>query len=412
MGWPAQHSRGQHRQALLHSGYLRGRLRAWWKWTGRLRRLPTWPHVCMCGRVDAVGAVRGLARWLGSASAGAGRLATAARTSYRELPFRASPRLHFCQRCLFCPLHGARACWWRRTGPEPVASRAPAATHSTSAARSAAFQATGHRPPPSVSLPSLRCCAVSSRQLRDRANQPQSAMAARPSDSPRATTPARPGPAPPLGLFLFALLLALRVANALSLRSFFQPDEFFQSLEPAWQLAFGDRAGARITWVLDSPQCLPNAARVQNNLESTLTRPGMDCPSALVPASRPVRRRLPCCRQPGCPRRPQPVCPCRPARRRAPSRPGPVCCPDRLLHLAPRRKGIRPPHSHRLHHGTFNSHASCPISPAARRLIRAAAACIVSLQPLAVVLRNPDPVQLPRNRPHRRRRLPLALASH
>ncbi|KAL4893864.1 Alg9-like mannosyltransferase family-domain-containing protein [Aspergillus ambiguus] len=44
------------------------------------------------------------------------------------------------------------------------------------------------------------------------------------------------------------LLLALRLLNALSLHTFFQPDEFFQSLEPAYQLAFGDNQGAWITW--------------------------------------------------------------------------------------------------------------------------------------------------------------------
>ncbi|KAL5412286.1 hypothetical protein PMIN03_004347 [Paraphaeosphaeria minitans] len=46
----------------------------------------------------------------------------------------------------------------------------------------------------------------------------------------------------------FALLLAFRIVNALTLRTFFQPDEFFQSLEPAWQLAFGQPARAWITW--------------------------------------------------------------------------------------------------------------------------------------------------------------------
>lgn len=51
---------------------------------------------------------------------------------------------------------------------------------------------------------------------------------------------------------LFALLLAFRLANALTLRTFFQPDEFFQSLEPAWQLAFGPAANAWITWVKSS----------------------------------------------------------------------------------------------------------------------------------------------------------------
>ena len=44
------------------------------------------------------------------------------------------------------------------------------------------------------------------------------------------------------------LLLAFRFVNALLLQTFFQPDEYFQSLEPAWQMAFGADAGAWITW--------------------------------------------------------------------------------------------------------------------------------------------------------------------
>ncbi|KAK5711745.1 glycosylphosphatidylinositol anchor biosynthesis [Elasticomyces elasticus] len=47
---------------------------------------------------------------------------------------------------------------------------------------------------------------------------------------------------------VFGLLLALRLVNALSVQTFFQPDEYFQSLEPAWQIAFGKDAGAWITW--------------------------------------------------------------------------------------------------------------------------------------------------------------------
>ncbi|KAF2467088.1 uncharacterized protein BDR25DRAFT_292893 [Lindgomyces ingoldianus] len=49
-------------------------------------------------------------------------------------------------------------------------------------------------------------------------------------------------------LGVFVLLLGLRIANALTLRTFFQPDEYFQSLEPAWQLAFGQDSKAWITW--------------------------------------------------------------------------------------------------------------------------------------------------------------------
>lgn len=48
---------------------------------------------------------------------------------------------------------------------------------------------------------------------------------------------------------ILALLIAYRLVNALSVRTFFQPDEYFQSLEPAWAMAFGPESGAWITWV-------------------------------------------------------------------------------------------------------------------------------------------------------------------
>ena len=48
---------------------------------------------------------------------------------------------------------------------------------------------------------------------------------------------------------VFLFLLALRVLNALCVRTFFQPDEYFQALEPAWRIAFGESSGAWITWV-------------------------------------------------------------------------------------------------------------------------------------------------------------------
>src|SRR6187402_283095 len=51
------------------------------------------------------------------------------------------------------------------------------------------------------------------------------------------------------------LLLVFRCINALAVRTFFQPDEYFQSLEPAWQMAFGAQSGAWITWV--GPSSLP-----------------------------------------------------------------------------------------------------------------------------------------------------------
>ncbi|KAG6013865.1 glycosylphosphatidylinositol anchor biosynthesis [Claviceps pusilla] len=43
-------------------------------------------------------------------------------------------------------------------------------------------------------------------------------------------------------------LIIIRLINAWWLNTFFQPDEFFQSLEPAWQLAFGPNSGAWLTW--------------------------------------------------------------------------------------------------------------------------------------------------------------------
>ncbi|KFY70382.1 hypothetical protein V499_09211, partial [Pseudogymnoascus sp. VKM F-103] len=44
------------------------------------------------------------------------------------------------------------------------------------------------------------------------------------------------------------LLIILRFINAITIRTFFQPDEYFQSLEPAWEMAFGASSGAWITW--------------------------------------------------------------------------------------------------------------------------------------------------------------------
>ena len=48
---------------------------------------------------------------------------------------------------------------------------------------------------------------------------------------------------------ILLFLVAFRILNALSVSTFFQPDEYFQSLEPAWQIAFGPESGAWITWV-------------------------------------------------------------------------------------------------------------------------------------------------------------------
>lgn len=57
----------------------------------------------------------------------------------------------------------------------------------------------------------------------------------------------RTPPAPTQNILLF--LIAFRLVNAFAVRTFFQPDEYFQSLEPAWEIAFGQGQGAWITWV-------------------------------------------------------------------------------------------------------------------------------------------------------------------
>ncbi|KAI2615448.1 glycosyltransferase family 22 protein [Hypoxylon sp. NC1633] len=45
-----------------------------------------------------------------------------------------------------------------------------------------------------------------------------------------------------------AVIFAFRLINALCVRTFFQPDEYFQALEPAWHMVFGDDSGAWLTW--------------------------------------------------------------------------------------------------------------------------------------------------------------------
>lgn len=49
-----------------------------------------------------------------------------------------------------------------------------------------------------------------------------------------------------------AVLFAFRLVNVLCVQTFFQPDEYFQALEPAWHLVFGQESGAWMTWVSHS----------------------------------------------------------------------------------------------------------------------------------------------------------------
>lgn len=67
--------------------------------------------------------------------------------------------------------------------------------------------------------------------------------------------PSRKSTAVSRDILLF--LIAFRILNALSIKTFFQPDEYFQSLEPAWQMAFGRNSGSWITWVRQNPPFPP-----------------------------------------------------------------------------------------------------------------------------------------------------------
>ena len=131
---------------------------------------------------------------------------------------------------------------------------------------------------------------------------------------------------------VFWKLLAFRLVNSLVMNTFFQPDEYFQSLEPAWQMAFGTDSGAWITWVSKPP---PLTSRTELMLET-----GMAKAAALVAASCIVCRRVPRRRQG---RGLGPVPPPRPARDPGPRAQGcPGCLLGRrgLVHLAARRAAL------------------------------------------------------------------------
>lgn len=53
---------------------------------------------------------------------------------------------------------------------------------------------------------------------------------------------------PHLTLLILLSLFTFRLLNASFIQTFFQPDEYFQALEPAWNLAFGPQSGAWLTW--------------------------------------------------------------------------------------------------------------------------------------------------------------------
>ena len=81
---------------------------------------------------------------------------------------------------------------------------------------------------------------------------------------------------------IFLFLGAFRILNALSVRNFFQPDEYFQSLEPAWQIAFGKDSGAWITWVNNT---------AKKRVQQLMSRAGVEEPSSICNSPNHIR----CC---------------------------------------------------------------------------------------------------------------------
>lgn len=82
------------------------------------------------------------------------------------------------------------------------------------------------------------------------------------------------------------VIVTLRTVNSLTVKTFFQPDEYFQSLEPAWQLAFGAEGRAWITWVCRT--------RHDPSLCTGLNPVGMERATTIGSASSGVCRSLSC----------------------------------------------------------------------------------------------------------------------
>ena len=131
------------------------------------------------------------------------------------------------------------------------------------------------------------------------------------------------------GAKVLSFLFAFRICNALLLRTFFQPDEYFQSLEPAWSTAFGETSGAWITWVrYDSGS--------GNKVEPLYLRclVGMETKSSLFIAPVSLCRRVFHCQSPRQFSRAGSKCPLRGTAGCPQSRAGWVRCFVRLLYLA------------------------------------------------------------------------------
>lgn len=203
------------------------------------------------------------------------------------------------------------------SAPPPSSSSKPRRSKASSSSSSGSVKESSPREPPRSSLPPLR----EYREYRE-SRRPKETRETRPSRDTREKESREPREITPSTVFLS--LIAFRLINALLVRTFFQPDEFFQSLEPAWQLAFGKDQGAWMTWV---------GLLLYYRLMLLLTTTGMEKSTAILLASPPVRcrlsrRRPPCLRPPSLPH-----ATCEPPNRRSEDRAGRYRSRRRLLHL-------------------------------------------------------------------------------
>lgn len=133
-------------------------------------------------------------------------------------------------------------------------------------------------------------------------------------------------------MLVLGVLVALRITNALSIKTFFQPDEYFQSLEPAWQIAFGAESGAWITWVSHNNGMKP----------PSISNPGIGVAGRVAYGAPSVdlRNRVQNC---GCyvnTGRSYSGCKSTEYAHRAQDRPGDICGCHGFLHLEARTEGL------------------------------------------------------------------------
>ena len=102
-----------------------------------------------------------------------------------------------------------------------------------------------------------------------------------------------------------AVIGCIRIFSAVVISTFFQPDEFYQSLEPAWQLVYGKDSGAWITWVsrnfgevqhvIRCERCTTFQMRLSRTLCADGGDVGMGSSAAVIAAPYRHHARLPGC---------------------------------------------------------------------------------------------------------------------